>query len=49
MSDCGCTCHTDQYPRYQARAEIRVCDDCKSEPCETVLEEQRMEVADKED
>jgi len=42
MSDCGCMCHTDEYPRYAYTGRI-VCLDCKAEPCETVLEEQRAE------
>jgi len=48
MSACGCTCHTDEYPRYADTCGVVVCLDCKTEPCETVLEEQRME-NDKED
>ncbi len=43
MTDCGCTCHTDEYPRYAITSGVIVCLDCKTEPCETVLEEQRME------
>jgi len=44
MTGCGCMCHTDEWPRYTEDIPcIRVCDDCKTEPCETVLEEQRME------
>lgn len=48
-TDCGCMCHTDEYPRYAESSGIIVCDDCKSEPCETVLEEQRMELNDEEE
>ena len=43
MTDCGCVCHTDETDG------IIVCDDCKDEPCETVLEEQRMEATDKKE
>ena len=43
MSDCGHMCHTDEYPRYADTSGIIVCQDCKTEPCETVLEEQRAE------
>jgi len=43
MDQCGCKCHTDEHPRYAAYDGIQVCEDCLTEPCETVLEEERLE------
>jgi len=38
QTECGCNCHTTLF-----NGVIIICDDCKDEPCETVLMEQRME------
>jgi len=43
--ECGCECHTNEYPLYAESAGIQVCEDCLTDPCETVLEEQRLEAA----
>ncbi|KKL91710.1 hypothetical protein LCGC14_1892030 [marine sediment metagenome] len=46
QTECGCMCHFDEFPRYATIDRVIICEDCKSEPCETVLMEQRMEAKD---
>ena len=43
QTKCCCNCHADLFTRYRPNEVIVICDDCKDEPCETVLMEQREE------